>query len=95
MSISTQQLVGLVLGAAHERLQQRCDERKIIALLEDKHGAYDVSLYMYLLYADRCSLRALRHSCVVGTDFCLRRQGAASQFLSGTGKFTKFQRADF
>ena len=38
---SSSKLVDRVLAAAHERLQQRCDRDKIIALLEDEHGAYD------------------------------------------------------
>ena len=49
MSISTEHLVGLVLSAAHERLQQRCNQAKIVALLEDKHGAYDVDAVHSLL----------------------------------------------
>ena len=49
MSISTEQLVGVVLGAAHERLQQRCNQPKIVALLEEKYGAYDVDAVRSLL----------------------------------------------
>ena len=37
MNKTTDQLVDLVLGAAHERLQARCDRDKIIKLLEDVH----------------------------------------------------------
>jgi hypothetical protein len=42
-NLSTEQLVDRVLGNAHERLQQRCDRDKILALLEDEHGAYDAN----------------------------------------------------
>ena len=37
----TEQLVDLVLNSAHERLRARCDRSMILAMLEDKHAAYD------------------------------------------------------
>ena len=40
-NLSIEQVVDKVLTAAHERLQQRCDRDKVIALLADEHGAYD------------------------------------------------------
>lgn len=39
---TTEHCVSLVLSAAHERLQQRCNLGMIIDLLEGKFGAYDV-----------------------------------------------------
>ena len=45
----TEQLVDLVLGSAHERLRARCDRDKIVDVLEEKHGAYDVHAVHSLL----------------------------------------------
>ena len=38
-TLSTEQMVDLVLSGAHERLQQRCARDKIVEVLEE-HGAY-------------------------------------------------------
>ena len=38
----TEEVVGLVLGALHPRLRERCSEAKILSVLEDDCGAYDV-----------------------------------------------------
>jgi hypothetical protein len=44
-----EQIIDLVLNSAHERLRTRCDRSKIIDLLEEKHGAYDVHAVCLLL----------------------------------------------
>ena len=38
---STEQLIDLALASAHTRLRERCDRAKVLAVLEDKHAAYD------------------------------------------------------
>ena len=38
---STEELIVLALASAHPRLRERCDRAKILAVLEDKHAAYD------------------------------------------------------
>ena len=38
---NTEQLIDLVLNSAHHRLRERCERSKIVAVLEEKHGAYD------------------------------------------------------
>ena len=38
-----------MLGSAHERLKARCDRGKILDVLEEKHGAYDVHAVCLLL----------------------------------------------
>ena len=40
--MKTEEVVGLVLGALHPRLRERCSEAKILSVLEDDCGAYDV-----------------------------------------------------
>jgi hypothetical protein len=47
--VPTEQLVDQVLNSAHERLRQRCDRTKIVVVLEEKHGAYDVHAVHSLL----------------------------------------------
>ena len=37
----TEQVVSLALSSAHERLRERCNREKILAVLEDQHAAYD------------------------------------------------------
>ena len=39
---STEELVGLVLAALHPRLRERCTESKMLAVLEEGCGAYDI-----------------------------------------------------
>ena len=46
---TTEQIIDLVLSSAHERLRVRCDRSKIIDVLEEKHGAYDVHAVCLLL----------------------------------------------
>ena len=38
---STEQLIDLAIASAHPRLRERCDRAKVLAVLEDKHAAYD------------------------------------------------------
>ena len=46
---STEELVGLVLAALHPRLRERCTESKILAVLEEGCGAYDIKTLRTLL----------------------------------------------
>ena len=46
---STEELVGLVLAALHPRLRERCTESKILAVLEEDCGAYDIKTLRTLL----------------------------------------------
>ena len=45
----TEQVIDLVLSSANERLRARCDRRKILDVLEEKHAAYDVHAVCSLL----------------------------------------------
>ena len=79
---SSSKLVDRVLAAAHERLQQRCDRDKIIALLEDEHGAYDdLALRVLTIWSTH--------------DFRWGRCGPASRFLSRAGKSCQNPAGDF
>ena len=43
MMRSVEDAVSSVLAAAHPRLRERCSESKIISVLEDDCGAYDIN----------------------------------------------------
>ena len=75
---STAQLVDRVLAAAHERLQQRCDRDKIIALLEDEHGAYD-DLALRVLFSRHAEYETIRQQ--------LMEKGAAPPIFLGPDNY--------
>ena len=49
MALSIDEVVGLVLAAAHPKLRERCDESKVVSVLEDEYAAYDAVALRALL----------------------------------------------
>ena len=62
--MNTEEVVGLVLGALHPRLRERCSEAKILSVLEDDCGAYDVETLR------SGSLAVCLCRCVLQSKFC-------------------------
>ena len=77
--MNTEEVVGLVLGALHPRLRERCSEAKILSVLDDDCGAYDVEALRSLLETRQNFARLRRALGATARGPALRNWAALSQ----------------